>query len=120
MASDLFRSNFSDERETLYRNRGHGEFDDATQSAGLAHNTRFVGWGCGFFDFDNDGRKDLLLVNGHAYPEVDRLGIDVRYKDRHVLYQNLGNGRFTDLLNSRASAARTACIARSRIRGCRQ
>jgi enediyne biosynthesis protein E4 len=94
---DLFRSNFSDERETLYHNRGDGEFDDATQSAGLAHNTRFVGWGCGFFDFDNDGRKDLLLVNGHAYPEVDRLGIDVRYKDRPVLYQNLGNGRFTDL-----------------------
>ena len=94
---DLFRSNFSDERETLYRNRGQGEFDDAAQSAGLAHNTRFVGWGCGFFDFDNDGWKDLLLVNGHAYPEVDRLGIDVRYKDRPVLYQNLGNGRFTDL-----------------------
>ena len=43
-ALDLFRSNFSDERETLYRNRGHGEFDDATQSAGLTHNTRFVGW----------------------------------------------------------------------------
>ena len=94
---DLFRSNFSDERETLYRNRGQGEFDDATQSAGLAHNTRFVGWGCGFFDFDNDGWKDLLLVNGHAYPEVDRLGIDIRYKDRPVLYQNLGNGRFADL-----------------------
>jgi hypothetical protein len=94
---DLFRSNFSDERETLYRNRGQGEFDDATQSAGLAHNTRFVGWGCGFFDFDNDGWKDLLLVNGHVYPEVDRLGIDIRYKDRPVLYQNLGNGRFADL-----------------------
>ena len=65
---DLFRSNFSDERETLYRNRGQGEFDDATQSAGLAHNTRFVGWGCGFFDFDNDVLRDMLLVNVHAYP----------------------------------------------------
>ena len=96
-ALDLFRSNFSDERETLYRNRGRGEFDDATQSAGMAHNTRFVGWGCGFFDFDNDGWKDLLLVNGHVYPEVDRLAIDIRYKDRPVLYRNLGNGRFEDL-----------------------
>jgi len=96
-ALDLFRSNFSDERETLYRNRGQGEFDDVTQSAGLAHNTRFVGWGCGFFDFDNDGWKDLLLVNGHVYPEVDRLGIDIRYKDRPVLYHNLGNGRFADV-----------------------
>ncbi len=96
-ALDLFRTNFSDERETLYRNRGQGQFDDATQSAGMAHNTRFVGWGCGFFDFDNDGWKDLLLVNGHVYPEVDRLGIDVRYKDRPVLYWNLGNGKFQDL-----------------------
>ena len=96
-ALDLFRSNFSDERETLYRNRGQGEFDDATQSAGLAHNTRFVGWGCGFFDFDNDGWKDLLLVNGHVYPEVDRLAIDIRHRDRPVLYHNLGNGKFADL-----------------------
>ena len=63
-ALDLFRSNFSDERETLYRNRGRGEFDDATQSAGMAHNTRFVGWGCGFFDFDNDGWKDIYVCNG--------------------------------------------------------
>ncbi len=63
----------------------------------MAHNTRFVGWGCGFFDFDNDGWKDLLLVNGHVYPEVDRLAIDIRYKDRPVLYRNLGNGRFEDL-----------------------
>ena len=96
-ALDLFRTNFSDERETLYHNRGQGQFDDATQSAGLAHNTRFVGWGCGFFDLNNDGWKDLMLVNGHAYPEVDRLGIDIRYRDRPVLYQNLGKGRFADL-----------------------
>jgi hypothetical protein len=94
---DLFRTNFSDERETLYRNRGSGQFDDVTQSAGLAHNTRFVGWGCGFFDFDNDGWKDLFLVNGHVYPEIDRLNIDIRYRNQPILYRNLGNGRFADL-----------------------
>ncbi len=94
---DLFRTNFSDERETLYRNRGSGEFDDVTRQVGFAHNTRFVGWGCGFFDFDNDGWKDLLLVNGHVYPEVDRLKIDIRYKDRPILYRNLGDGRFVDI-----------------------
>jgi len=97
---DIFRSNFSDERETLYRNRGHGEFDDATLAAGLALNTRFVGWGCGFFDFDNDGWKDLLLVNGHVFPEVDRLGIDIHYKDRAILYHNTGKGKFTDVSES--------------------
>lgn len=94
---DIFRTNFSDERETLYRNRGKGEFDDRTLAAGMAHNTRFVGWGCGFFDFDNDGWPDLLLVNGHVFPEVDRLGTDIRYKDRAILYRNDRSGRFVDI-----------------------
>ena len=94
---DLFRTNFSDERETLYRAQTAGNFDDATAAAGLAHNTRFVGWGTGFFDFDNDGWKDLLLVNGHVFPEVDRLNIDVTYKQRAILYRNLGNGKFKDV-----------------------
>jgi enediyne biosynthesis protein E4 len=97
---DMFRSNFSDERETLYHNRANGEFDDVTVDAGLALNTRFVGWGCGFFDFDNDGRKDLLLVNGHVFPEVDRLGIDVHYRDRAILYHNQGEGKFIDISES--------------------
>ena len=94
----IFRSNFSDERETLYRSQnGRGEFEDVTIAAGLARNTRFVGWGCGFFDFDNDGWKDLLIVNGHVFPEVDSLKLDIHYKDRAILYRNLGNGRFEDV-----------------------
>jgi hypothetical protein len=97
---DLFRSNFSDERETLYRNRGGGEFDDATIASGISRNTRYVGWGCGFFDFDNDGWKDLLLVNGHVFPEVERLGTDIHYKDRAILYRNLGGGKFADISES--------------------
>jgi hypothetical protein len=94
---DIFRSNFSDERESLYRNRGGGEFDEVTAAAGLAHNTRYVGWGCGFFDYDNDGWKDLLLVNGHAFPEVDRLHTAVRFKNPMILYRNTGKGGFEDV-----------------------
>jgi hypothetical protein len=101
---DVFRTNFSDERETLYRNRGKGEFDEVTSTAGLAHNTRYVGWGCGFFDFDNDGWKDLLLVNGHVFPEVDRLQGGVRYKNPILLYRNGGNGRFEDVSSSAGPA----------------
>jgi hypothetical protein len=101
---DLFRSNFSDERETLYHNRGGGEFDDATIAAGISRNTRYVGWGCGFFDFDNDGWKDLLLVNGHVFPEVERLGTDIHYKDRAILYRNLGDGKFRDISESAGPA----------------
>jgi enediyne biosynthesis protein E4 len=95
----IFRSNFSDELETLYRNRGKGEFEDVSIEAGLGQNTRFVGWGCGFFDFDNDGWPDLLLVNGHAFPEVDRLNIDIRYRERAILYRN-ERGRFVDISES--------------------
>jgi hypothetical protein len=64
--------------------------------AGLGRNTRFVGWGCGFFDFDNDGWLDLLLVNGHAFPEVDRLKIDIHYRERAILYRN-DHHKFVDI-----------------------
>jgi hypothetical protein len=103
---DIFRSNFSDERETLYRNRGKGDFDDATVTAGIAHNTRYVGWGCGFFDFDNDGWKDLLLVNGHAFPEVDRLKMAIRYQNPMILYHNNGKGHFDDVSDAGGPALR--------------
>jgi len=99
----IFRTNFSDELETLYRNRGKGEFEDATVDSGMGQNTRFVGWGCGFFDFDNDGWPDLLLVNGHAFPEVDRLKIDIHYRDRAILYRN-ERGRFVDISESAGPA----------------
>jgi enediyne biosynthesis protein E4 len=110
---DIFRSNFSDERETLYRNRGAGEFDDVTIPAGLARNTRYVGWGCGFFDFDNDGLPDLLLVNGHVFPEVDRLGIDIHFRDHAILYRNLGGGKFEDV----TAAAGPGILERHAARG---
>lgn len=93
----IFRSNFSDERETLYHNRGQGEFEDITISSGLAHNTRFVGWGPAFLDFDNDGWKDLFLVNGHVFPEIDRKQTDIRFRERRILYRNRRDGKFDDL-----------------------
>ena len=109
---DIFRTNFSDERETLYRNARDGTFEEVTQAAGMARNTRFVGWGCGFFDFDNDGWTDLLLVNGHAFPEVDRLNIDVRSRDRAVLYRNTGRGTFVDISDQAGPAIQERHSAR--------
>ena len=93
----IFRTNFSDEFETLYRNHGDGNFDEVTLDAGLGQNTRYVGWGTGFFDFANDGWKDLLLVNGHVFPEIEKLDVDIHYKDHAILYQNPGNGKFKDI-----------------------
>ena len=94
---DIFRTNFSDERSTLYRNRGRGDFDEATVKAGMGRNTRYVGWGAGFFDYDHDGLEDLLLVNGHVFPEVDRLDTDIYYRERAILYHNEGAGEFADV-----------------------
>jgi enediyne biosynthesis protein E4 len=101
-APSIFRTNFSDELETLYRNRGKGEFQDVSVEAGMGLNTRFVGWGCGFFDFDNDGWPDLLLVNGHAFPEVDSLKIDIHYRERAILYHN-DHHKFVDISESAGS-----------------
>jgi enediyne biosynthesis protein E4 len=111
--SSIFRTNFSDEFETLYRNRGKGIFDDMTLDAGLGQNTRYVGWGTGFFDFNNDGWPDLLLVNGHVFPEVDSLHIDIHYKDRAILYQNIQDAKFRDI----SQQAGPALLERHSARG---
>lgn len=104
-AESIFRTNFSDELETLYRNAGKGDFADVTVESGLGRNTRYVGWGTGFFDFDNDGWPDLLLVNGHAFPEVDRLKIDIGYREPAILYRN-ERGKFVDVSETSGPAPR--------------
>jgi enediyne biosynthesis protein E4 len=101
---DLFRTNFSDERVSLYRNQGKGIFNETTLEAGLGSSTSYVGWGTGFIDVDNDTWPDLFWVSGHVYPEVDRLDTDVHYRDHAILYRNLGNGQFADV-TSRAGPA---------------
>jgi len=94
---DIFKTNFSDDTATLYRNNGDGTFDDVTYQAGLGLHTQYLGWGTMFFDFDNDGWPDLLLVNGHVYPEVDSQHLGSNFQEPRILYRNNGNGTFTDI-----------------------
>jgi hypothetical protein len=94
---DIFKTNFSDDTATLYRNNGNGTFDDVTYPAGLGLNTKYLGWGAMFFDFDNDGWPDLLLVNGHVYPEVDSQHLGSTFQEPRILYHNNGNGTFNDI-----------------------
>jgi hypothetical protein len=94
---DIFKTNFSDDTATLYRNNGNGTFDDVTYPAGLGLNTKYLGWGAMFFDFDNDGWPDLLLVNGHVYPEVDSQHLGSTFQEPRILYHNNGNGTFADI-----------------------
>ena len=94
---DIFKTNFSDDTSTLYRNNGDGTFTDATFEAGMGVNTRYLGWGCSFIDFDNDGWKDIVLVNGHVYPELQQMSVNTPYLQPKILYKNLRNGRFQDV-----------------------
>ena len=94
---DIFKTNFSDDTATLYRNNGDGTFDDVTFAAGLGLHTQYLGWGTMFFDFDNDGWPDLLLVNGHVYPEVDSQHLGSNFQEPRILYHNNGNGTFSDI-----------------------
>ena len=95
---DIFKTNFSDDTSTLYRNNGDGSFSDATYQAGLSLNRQYLGWGTMFMDIDNDGWLDLLLVNGHVYPQVDSGKTGSTYQEPRVLYHNVA-GKFQDISN---------------------
>lgn len=101
---DIFKTNFSDDTPTLYRNAGDGAFTDNTVAAGLAVNTKFLGWGTAFLDVDHDGWKDIFQVNGHVYPEVDSAGIGERFRQERVLYWNRRDGQFHDMSASAGPA----------------
>jgi enediyne biosynthesis protein E4 len=109
---DIFKTNFSDDTSTLYRNNGDGTFEDVTSAAGLGLYTKYLGWGTMFFDFDNDGWPDLLLVNGHVYPEVDKQHLGSSYQEPRILYRNLGNGTFADISAIAGPAITTVASSR--------
>ena len=109
---DIFKTNFSDDTSTLYHNNGDGTFTDATFSAGLGLHTQYLGWGTMFFDFDNDGWPDLILVNGHVYPEVDKYHLGSNYPEPRILYHNNGNATFTDISGDSGPGITTAASSR--------
>ncbi|HYI96423.1 MAG TPA: CRTAC1 family protein [Bryobacteraceae bacterium] len=94
---DIVKTNFAGDTSSLYRNSGKSVFEDQTFQAGLGRNTRFLGWGAAFADFDNEGHPDILLANGHVYPEVGDSDVEAGYRQRKVLYRNTGKGRFEDV-----------------------
>jgi hypothetical protein len=108
---DIARTNFSEQVTTLYRNYG-GAFSDASLRAGLGVNRRYLGFGVGFFDFDNDGWKDLFIANGHVYAQIAERKIHLTYRQPRVLYRNLGNGRFEDVSANAGAAIREENLGR--------
>ena len=96
---DIFKTHFADDTNVLYRNDGKGNFEDATNKSGLGVETRFVGWGAGIVDLDNDGYPDLFYVTGNVYPEIEKKLPSYPYKTPRLIFRNLGNGTFEELIN---------------------
>src|SRR5260370_21696966 len=94
---DLVKTNFIDDTSNLYRNLGNGAFEDLVQPSGMARNRKFMGWGVGFFDYDNDGWPDLFMVNGHVYPEIESKIPGSPYRQSSIGYLTLNGKRGEDV-----------------------
>ena len=111
---DIFKTHFSDDTNVLYRNDGKGYFDDVTIRAGVGVETRYVGWGTGMMDLDNDGFPDLFVVTGSVYPEVEAKLPAYPFRTPRLVFRNLGDGRFEELIDEAGSGV----AATHSSRGC--
>jgi hypothetical protein len=92
---DIYNTTFSDDYNPLYRNDGDGNFTDVSYQMGIAEPTiPFLGWGTAFLDFDNDGWKDLIVANGHVYPQVDHTTWGTTWAQRPLLFRNVDSKKF--------------------------
>ncbi len=94
---DLFKTHFADDTCGLYRNDGTGYFDDVTRASGIGVETRYICWGTGIVDLDNDGYPDIFMVTGNVYPEVERKFPQYASKTPRAIFRNLRNGTFEEL-----------------------
>ncbi len=107
---DALKTHFAEDTVALYRNTGHLVFEDVTLRSGLGVETRYVGWGNGMVDLDNDGLPDLFWVTGSTFPEVERKHPEFPHKTPRVLFRNLGGGKFEELVGLAGPAiAQTHC-----------
>ncbi len=101
---DIFKTHFADDTHALYQGLGKGEFKEVTAKAGLAVETRYIAWGAGMPDLDNDGWPDLFLVTGNVYPDTERDLPAYPYRTPPLLFRNLGNGRFEQIIDEAGPA----------------
>ena len=94
---DLLKTHFADDIPALYRNLGRGQFEDVATSAGLGVLNRYVEWGAGMPDLDNDGRADVFYATGNVYPEIEKHFAHYPHRGPKVVFRNLDGARFEDV-----------------------
>ncbi|MEN3338366.1 MAG: enediyne biosynthesis protein [Acidobacteriota bacterium] len=109
---DIFKTHFADDTNVLYRNDGKGNFDDVTIRAGVGVETRYVGWGAGIVDLDNDGLPDLFLVTGSVYPGVEQQLPAYPFRTPRLVFRNLGEGKFEELIEEAGPGVAAAHTSR--------
>jgi hypothetical protein len=93
---DVFKTHFADDIPALYKNLGKGLFTDMAAAAGLGVQNRYVEWGAGMPDLDNDGRPDVVFVTGNVYPEVESLLKQYPHRGPRIIFRNVDGARFTE------------------------
>lgn len=111
---DIFKTHFREDTAVVYVNDGKGNFRDTTTRSGVGVETRFVSWGAGVADLDNNGSPDIFMVTGNIYPEVEKKFPNVPYKTPRVIFRNLSKGQFEELI----SEAGPGVSAAHSSRGC--
>ena len=112
--ADLFKTHFADDANILYHNDSKGNFDDVTRQSRVGVETRYICWGTGIVDLDNDGYPDIFVVTGNVYPEVERKLPQYQNKTPRFIFRNLGNKTFEEL----SEVAGTAVAEPHCSRGC--
>ena len=102
---DLFKTHFADDTQGIFQGLGRGQFVDVTRKAGIDVETRYIAWGVGFPDLDNDGLPDVLVFNGNVYPGLESELPAYPYRMPPLLFRNLGEGRFEQLLDDAGGPA---------------
>jgi enediyne biosynthesis protein E4 len=109
---DIFKTHFAEDTPVLYRNLGKWLFEDVTLAAGFGAATKYVCWGAGMPDLENDGWPDIAFVTGNVYPEVEKHFKDYPHRSPRMVFRNLGNGRFVNVSQDSGSGVTTAHSSR--------
>ncbi len=114
---DIVKTNFSDDAPNVYHNNGDGTFTDLVYRSGLSAHTNYLGWGILFDDVDHDGRKDVIVINGHVYADIDKANITDKYRQPRLVYWNVGDGKFVDLSSQAGPGIRELWSSRGAAMG---